>query len=143
MKKLLSVISIVLLILVICSVNTLATESSNEIDGDKPANEIQQIGSTNTNKSTNKASNTNKATNKTVNREDNELDANVVGSTNKTNSNKTNTNTNKTNTSNYNSSNGSSKLPYAGTGTTSVVLIALAFAGSAVYAYKKVTDYNL
>ena len=133
MKKLLSVISIVLLILVICSVNTLATESSNEIDGDKPANEIQQIGSTNTNK----------ATNKTVNREDNELDANVVGSTNKTNSNKTNTNTNKTNTSNYNSSNGSSKLPYAGTGTTSVVLIALAFAGSAVYAYKKVTDYNL
>ena len=59
------------------------------------------------------------------------------------NTNKTNTNTNKTNSSNYNSSNGSSKLPYAGTGTTSVVLIALAFAGSAVYAYKKVTDYNL
>ena len=142
MKKLLSVISIVLLILVICSVNTLATESSNEIDGDKPANEIQQIGSTNTNKSTNKASNTNKATNKTVNREDNELDANVVGSTNKTNSNKTNTNTNIDYAINvslciYKT------LPYAGTGTTSVVLIALAFAGSAVYAYKKVTDYNL
>lgn len=143
MKKLLSVISIVLLILVMCSVNTLATEASNETDGEKASNEIQQIGAVNnTNKSTNKASNTNKATNKTVEREDNEVESNVVGSTNKTNSNKTNTNTNKTNTSNYNST-GSSKLPYAGTGTTSVVLVALAFAGSAVYAYKKVTDYNL
>lgn len=141
MKKLLSVISIVLLILVMCSVNALATEL-NSTEDEGTANRVQQIGATNTNKSNNKASNTNKATNKTVDREDNEVEKNVVGSTNKTNSNKTNTNTNKTNTSNYNST-GSSKLPYAGTGTTSVVLIALAFAGSAVYAYKKVTDYNL
>lgn len=141
MKKFLSVISIVLLILVVCSVSSLATEPNAE-DGEGTKNKVQTIGATNTNKSKSNT-NTNKATNKTVDREDNEVETNVVGSTNKTNSNKSNTNTNKTNSSNYNSSNGSSKLPYAGTGTTSVVLIALAFAGSAVYAYKKVTDYNL
>ena len=141
MKKFLSVISIVLLILVVCSVSYLATEPNAE-DGEEATNKIQTIGSTNTNKSKNNT-NTNKATNKTVDREDNEVETNVVGSTNKSkNENKTNTNTNK-NTSNYNSTTGSNKLPYAGTGTTSVVLIALAFAGSAVYAYKKVTDYNL
>lgn len=139
MKKFLSVISIVLLILVVCSASSLATEPNVE-DGEGTKNNIQTIGATNKSKNN---TNTNKATNKTVDREDNEVETNVVGSKNKTNSNKTNTNTNKTNSSNYNSSNGSSKLPYAGTGTTSVVLIALAFAGSAVYAYKKVTDYNL
>lgn len=139
MKKFLSVISIVLLILVVCSVSSLATEP-NAQESERTKNKVQTIGATNTNKSKNNT-NTNKAANKTVDREDNEVETNVVGSTNKTNSNKTNTN--KTNSSNYNSSNGSSKLPYAGTGTTSVVLIALAFAGSAVYAYKKVTDYNL
>lgn len=142
MKKLLSVISIVLLILVMCSVNALATEL-NADDSEEKTNKVQQIGSTNTNKASNKSTNTNKATNKTVDKEDNEVETNVVGSQNKTNSNKTNTNTNKTNTSNYNSTTGSGKLPYAGTGTTSVALIAIAFAGSAVYAYKKVTDYNL
>ena len=127
MKKFLSVISIVLLILVVCSASSLATEPNAE-DGEGTKNNIQTIGATNKSKNN---TNTNKATNKTVDREDNEVETNVVGSKNKTNS------------SNYNSSNGSSKLPYAGTGTTSVVLIALAFAGSAVYAYKKVTDYNL
>lgn len=133
MKKLLSVISIVLLILVISSVSSLATELS--ANNTQTESDPVQIGATNTNKS-----NTNTNTNK----------ANTTSNTNKINT-TTNTNksnvvgaTNKTNTTSYNSSTNSSKLPYAGSAnTTSIVLIAIAFVGSAVYAYKKVTDYNV
>ena len=139
MKKLLSVISILLLILVSGSVSSLATELNSDNEAESGT---VQIGSTNSNKS---SSNTNKANTSKVNAAKNNVEENAVGATN-TNKNKTNTNTNKANTSSYNSTNSSSnssKLPYAGTSTTSVVLIAIAFIGSAIYAYKKVSDYNL
>lgn len=138
MKKLLGIVSIVLLILVIGSVNSLATELSatNENTG---AGTVQ-IGAS-SNKSTNNT-NTNKSTNNTnTNKNTTAIGSNVVGSSKNTNTNKTNTNTN---ASKYNStSTNSSSLPYAGTSTTSIVLVAIAFAGSAVYAYKKVSDYNV
>lgn len=143
MKKLLSVISIVLLILVIGSVSSLATELNTTGDGNEAESNTVQIGSSsNTNKAKN-STNTNKTSKNTNVTADNEVETNVVGSTNSNKAN-TNTNTNKTsNTSQYNSTTNSSKLPYAGTGTTSIALVAIAFVGSAVYAYKKVSDYNI
>lgn len=57
-------------------------------------------------------------------------------------SNKTNTNTNKTNSNKTNTNRVSSSLPYAGTSGT-VVFVVIALAASAIYAYKKVSDYNI
>ena len=57
----------------------------------------------------------------------------------------TNTNSNSTNKNESNTSTNStkkSKLPYAGTNGT-VVFIVVALVASAVYAYKKVSDYNI
>ena len=144
MKKLLNVILILLLVLVIGSVSSLATELNADDDNEAESGTVKIGSSSNTNKS---SSNTNKASSNTNTNKisgDNTVEGNAVGATN------SNISTNKTNTSNYNSTTGSassssnsSKLPYAGTSTTSVVLIAIAFVGSAVYAYKKVTDYNI
>lgn len=79
-------------------------------------------------------------------------------STNKTNTTNTNTNTNKSSinaaVSNYANTNSkvntakntanTSKLPYAGNGNVAgAIALAVIFVGSAVYAYKKVSDYNV
>lgn len=63
------------------------------------------------------------------------VSADVNNTSNKTNTNKTNSN--KTNTNRV-----SSSLPYAGTNGT-VVFVVIALAASAIYAYKKVSDYNI
>ena len=67
--------------------------------------------------------------------------------TNKTNaiSSSVNAISNKTNTTKYSNTNtnkAASKLPYAGS-NTSMVFVVVALAASAVYAYKKVSDYNI
>lgn len=87
---------------------------------------------------------------------------NTAGANNTTNTNNTNTNTNSNtntnvapisatannttnNTSTYNNTNStsnSSSLPYTGTNSKTILLVVV-FAISAVYAYKKVSDYNV
>ncbi len=69
------------------------------------------------------------------------------------NRNTTNTNTNavnstvstySSNSSNTNSNTANTGLPYAGAGNImGAIVLGLVFVGSAVYAYKKVTDYNV
>lgn len=81
------------------------------------------------------ASTTNATTNNTVNTNATSINA-AVSSYNNTNTNSTvNTAKNTANTS---------KLPYAGNGNIlGAVVLAVAFVGSALYAYKKVSDYNV
>lgn len=69
---------------------------------------------------------------------------NVVSITSALNNVKANNVVNNTaNTSNYASNKANTtKLPYAGT-NSSMVFFALAFMGSAIYAYKKITEYNV
>jgi len=63
---------------------------------------------------------------------------------NTTNSPTTNTSTN-TSTYNTTSNTGArnSNLPYTGSNDSKTILLVVAFAVSAVYAYKKVSDYNM
>lgn len=81
------------------------------------------------------ASKTNATTNNKVNTNSTSINA-AVSSYNNTNTNSTvNTAKNTANTS---------KLPYAGNGNIlGAVVLAVAFVGSALYAYKKVSDYNV
>lgn len=125
-KFLVSLVIIALVVLVIGNVRSLATAP-------KITANTNSTGNTNA-LSTNNATNTGAT---------DSVSAAVNNSTKNTNSNsnsnKTANNTNKT--SNTNSSN-SSKLPYAGTNGT-VVFVVIALAASAIYAYKKVSDYNV
>lgn len=68
----------------------------------------------------------------------------TVGSGNNTTNNTANNTVNNTNTNRTtnNTSTNSSRLPYAGT-DSSVVFIVIALVASALYAYKKVSDYNV
>ena len=69
----------------------------------------------------------------------------IVGSTVNTNTNtNSNTNTNRNALANNTARNttNSSKLPYAGT-NSSVIFVVIALAISALYAYKKISDYNV
>ena len=81
------------------------------------------------------ATTTNATTNNKVNTNSTSINA-AVSSYNNTNTNSTvNTAKNTANTS---------KLPYAGNGNIlGAVVLAVAFVGSALYAYKKVSDYNV
>lgn len=133
-KILVSLVVIVLAIAVVGNIISLAAEpvqitsnGSSATDGNTENKNTNTNTNSNTNSNTDvvgKATNTNNNTN-----------------TNKNTNTNTNSNTN-TKTSNYESTN-SSKLPYAGTAGSSVVILAVAFAASAIYAYKKVTDYNV
>ena len=119
-KMLVSLVVVMLVALVFGSISSLATTikpSSSSNNTAKTAATDNTVGAAvNTNKSTNTNTNTNKATN-----------------TNKT----TNTNTNK-NVANK----AASKLPYAGS-NSSLIFVVIALSASAVYAYKKVSDYNV
>ena len=124
LKKFLTVLLIVTFLVVTANV-VLATEYENETVF------IQDEGNNNTNANSLFGNNTtnNNTTNNTVN--------NTI---NNTVNNVTNNNTNNANSSTYNSSN----LPKAGS-TDSFVVIAIivAFGASALYAYKKIRDYNI
>lgn len=97
---------------------------------------------------TNSSSNTSTNTNTNTNSNSSGVSATVGSSSddNKSNTNRNNTaNTNRNNSvnnANRNSSTNSSSLPYAGSGS-SVVFIGIALVASALYAYKKVSDYNV
>ena len=129
-KVLVSLVVVLLVALVIGNVASLATEptvtinagATNTNKAATPGVQITATGSTNTNKA-----NTNSNT---------ESISATVGATNNTakNTNKASTNTNKANTT--------AKLPYAGA-ESSVAIVVIALAASAIYEYKKVSDYNI
>lgn len=128
-KMLVSLVVIMLGALVFGSISSLATTitpSSSTNNTVNTAADDETVGAavnntnTNTNVNTNKNSNTN--TNKNTN-------------TNTNKNTNTNTNTNK-------NTNTASKLPYAGT-DSSLIFVVIALSASAVYAYKKVSDYNV
>lgn len=118
MKKLLiTLVMVMVVVLALGSVKSLATQ----ITVKAPENTVGE--STSNNNTSNTNTNTNNAANNT--------------------NNNTNTNKNavKNNTSAYNNTKTGS-LPYAGT-NTSVVFVVIAFVASSLYAYKKVSDYNI
>ena len=120
-KLLISLVMITLMVLVFGSLSSLATEL--------PANTQNKITITGNVSATNTNTNTNANTNS----------ATISGTVNAV-SNSTN---NTSNSSSYNSSTtNSTKLPYAGT-NSSMIFIVIGFAVSAIYAYKKVSDYNV
>lgn len=129
-KMLVSLVLVILAIMVFGSVESLATVIRPTTDGNTTNtantvvdNTVGAAGSNTTNTNTN--TNTNKAN----------AISSSVGSANKTNTSKynnTNTNTNKA----------ASKLPYAGS-NSSMVFVVVALIASAIYAYKKVSDYNI
>lgn len=130
-KVLVSLVVVLLVAVTIGNVVSLATEPTVTINP-TTGNNVGVTITTDNNKNTN--ANTNSNTNS------NSLSATVGAA----NTNKANTNTNKaanTNKANTNT-NKASKLPYAGA-DSSLVVVVIALAASAVYAYKKVSDYNI
>ena len=129
-KVLVSLVVVLLVAVTIGNVVSLATEPTVTIQ--PTTNNVGVTitsGNTNKNTNTNTNSNTNSALSATVGATNN-----AVKNTNKAN---TNSNTNKnTNT------NKAAKLPYAGA-DSSVAVVVVALAASAIYAYKKVSDYNI
>ena len=126
-KILVSLVVITLLAITFGSVKSLATQPivANVTTSTTPANNttgaVTITTSNNTVNTANTAANNTVATNNTTNNAVNKI----------------------TNTSSYNTTNTTKKsLPYAGTDST-IVFIVLALAVSAVYAYKKVLDYNI
>ncbi len=129
-KLLTSIVLVLMITLVVGNVCSLATEGSA----------IKITANTNTTNNTTNDVVSNKSETSTVNGATN----NAVNNTaNKTTNNTTN-NTTKNNTVNNTNLNTvrESSLPKAGTDTTVVFLI-LAFVASAIYAYRKVSDYNI
>lgn len=139
-KILVSLIAIVMIALVVGNVYSLATEDNNEGSG--------SLTLTNTSKN-NTANTSNKATNNAENNTAGNIGADV-GATNKDNkannttNNTTNNVVNNTNSSrnNTNKNAATTGLPYAGS-NSSIIFIVIALGVSAVYAYKKVSDYNV
>lgn len=138
MKKLVNekvLVSLILMALVVFTIGTVSSQATSPI--------IAATTSGSNTADNAAASNTN--TNGTVSIGASVGAANTANNTaTNTNTNKTNTNTNtnKTNTSSYTNTNSVNKLPYAGA-NPSLIIVVIALAGSAVYAYKKVTDYNM
>lgn len=121
MKKLLiTLIMVMVVVLALGSVKSLATQITV-----KPTNAVGETENNNT--ANNNTSNTN---------------ANKAANNTNTNSN-SNKNAAKNNTSAYNNTNTKTgSLPYAGT-NTSMVFVVIVFVASSLYAYKKVSDYNI
>lgn len=143
-KILLSVFAIILMIVLFGNVYSLATEGNTQNTSNNPVTikaTTDNTGATNTNtNSANVGANTNNSvnTNNVVNA------PNITASVNNSTNNNTANNASN-NTSTYNNTNNTSKsssLPYTGSDSKTVLLIVV-FAISAVYAYKKVSDYNV
>ena len=128
MKKLfISLVVITVMVLTIGSVSSLATQIKATTSNTENSVSATVTVSNNTEEdSKNEASNEEKNTNKNTN-------VSTNTNTKKTNNTVKNTNTN---------SKASGSLPYAGT-NTSVVFVVIALVASALYAYKKVSDYNI
>ncbi len=122
-KLLVSLVVITLIALVFGSINSLAASI-------KPANET-----------TNEASGEDNTVGAVNNTNSNTNAANRISSTvNSVENNTTNNTAN--NASSSRNTNRSESLPYAGTNST-IVFVVIALVASALYAYKKVSDYNV
>lgn len=121
-KLLVSLVMLMLIVWTVGSVSSLATDIAGSNTTNTPV--IQTIT----------AAPANNTTNNTTNNAVNNTNTNIqsISGTVKNNT---------VNSSSYNTTN-STRLPYAGS-NSSVIFIVLAFAASAVYAYKKVTEYNV
>lgn len=114
-----SFIIILLLVILFGNIYSLADETTKTITATTGTNSNEDTNNTVNNATTN---NTNNATNNTTNNSVN----NVTN-----------------NTSVYNNKTNTSKLPYTGTNSRVSVLLIVVLIGSAFYAYKKVSDYNM
>lgn len=131
-KILVSLVVITLITLVFGSIYSLATTPLITGESTSDGNTTGAVN----NEANNTANNTNTSggaiVGSTVNNTTNDVANNTANNTARNTSNNT---TNKTSTN-------SSSLPYAGT-NSSVVFIVVALVASALYAYKKVSDYNV
>lgn len=137
-KILVSLVVITLITLVFGSIYSLAS-TPLIADTNTSATDENTTGAVN-----NQASNTNTNTN-TGSSSSTAIVGSTVNTNTNTNSNtNTNTNTNRNTLANNTVKNttNSSKLPYAGT-NSSVIFVVIALAISALYAYKKISDYNV
>lgn len=126
-KILLSLIAIILMIVLFGNVYSLATSDNGSNTVTITATTDNTSGTNNTTNTNNTNTNTNSNTNTNV--------APISATANNT--------TNNTSTyNNTNSTSNSSSLPYTGTNSKTILLVVV-FAISAVYAYKKVSDYNV
>lgn len=123
-----SLVMIVLVIFMLGTVNSFATELTVSVSDEE---EETTNSAANSIGATIKASNTTIKTNTTTNT-----------TTKNTTTNNTTANNTANKVSNYANKTGSTSLPYAGTDTT-IILVVAALGISAVYAYKKVVDYNI
>ena len=98
-------------------VKTITPKNTTKANTSNVVEEDEEAEEENTNKNTNKNTNTNK----------------VNSISNRNSSNYSNTNKNAAN---------KSELPYAGEGNSSIVFAGIALAASAVYAYKKISEYK-
>ena len=135
-KKILGLVTIVVLLLICIGGSETSAAVSN----------IPQITAGNTTANRINA-NTASGINITIGDTTSENDKKNTNNTTKNNvtnkNNVVNKNTNKNNTSLYNNSNkNTSNLPYTGT-SDSVLFIIVALLDSAIYAYKKIRDYNV
>ena len=132
-KLFISLIMVLVVILMVGTVNSFATELTVSVDDEET--EAVENKAANTIGATIKASNTAKKTNTTKNT----VTKNTANTANKV-TNKVNNTANKV--SNYANKTETSSLPYAGSDST-IILVVAALGISAVYAYKKVVDYNI
>ena len=123
-KLLVSLVMLMLVVWTVGSVSSLATDIAGSNTTNTPV--ITTITAAPANNTTNNT------TNNTANNVVNNTNIQSISGTVKNNT---------VNSSSYNTTN-STKLPYAGS-NSSVIFIVLAFALSAAYAYKKVTEYNV
>ena len=125
-KMLVTLVVVLLLVMVFGNVKSLATVLRPTNTASSNTNKVVEntVGATNTAGNT---TNTNKAN----------AVSSSVGAVNNT--------SNTSNTSKYSNTNtnkSTSKLPYAGS-NSSMVFVVVALVASAIYAYKKVSDYNI
>jgi len=134
-KILLSLIAIILMVVLFGSVCSFATEPSSS----SPITITATTQNTTSNNTTNNA-----VANNTTNTANNTANVSTISATtNNTANNAVNNTANNVSTyNNTNSTTNTSSLPYTGTNSTAILLV-VAFALSAVYAYKKVSDYNV
>lgn len=134
-KILLSFVAIALIFVLLGSSYSLATE-------DNSGNGITTITATTENETSNNTRNTNTGNNTSNTNTNKTTNITSVVGNNSVNNTANNTSNN---TSVYNKTNtttNSSNLPYTGTSSKTIALVVL-FGISAVYAYKKVSDYNV
>ena len=146
-KILLSVLAIVLMIVLCGNVYSFATEGNT-------TNSIKITANTNSNTSTEEdedeedddvvvSNNTIKANSSKSNTSNNVSNTNSANTSNSvTNNTSNNTSSNSSQYDNKNEVTNSSRLPHTGSGSKGILFVVIAVL-SAVYAYKKVSDYNL